>query len=59
MVEKADANGVYAKGRRALSYHWWLKRWKARAERRRARKALAKGNYEDGDSYGKYSGWEL
>jgi hypothetical protein len=54
LVEKADANGIYAKGRHRLSYHYWLKRWKARAERRKAKR-----DPESGDGYGKYRGWEL
>jgi hypothetical protein len=46
-VEKADG---YSGG----NYHRWLKRAKARAERRQA-----KQNPECNPGYGRYRGWEL
>lgn len=52
--EKADAKGIWAVGRHARSYRYWLKRWKARIERRRAKK-----DPECRPGYGKYKGWEL
>ena len=47
-VEQADGKSKYSK-----CYHWWLKRWKARKERRAAKK-----NPECQDGYGKYKGYE-
>jgi len=47
--EKADG-----KSKRAGGYHQWLKRQKARIERRRAKR-----DPECRPGYGKYRGWEL
>ncbi|MFA5758553.1 MAG: hypothetical protein WC942_04225 [Clostridia bacterium] len=51
---KADAKGEYAKHNHTRGLHRWLKKWKARLERRKAKK-----NPECKDGYGKYKGYEL
>lgn len=51
---KADAKGEYAKHNHPGGLHRWLKKWKARLERRKAKK-----NPECKDGYGKYKGYEL
>ena len=50
-VEKADGNS--RKSKSGKCYHWWLKKWKARQERRKAKK-----NPNCNPGYGKYRGWE-
>lgn len=50
-VEQADGKSKAAKSGRC--YHWWLKKWKARQERRAAKK-----NPQCNSGYGKYKGYE-
>jgi len=52
--EKADASGICYQGRHTKSYHWWLKRWKARFERRKGKKCL-----DCKPGYNRYKGYEL
>ena len=55
MKEKGDAKGpFYSKGRHSKSYHWWLKRWKARFERRKGKKC-----FDCKPTYNRYKGYEL
>lgn len=54
MSEKADGSSRSGAGRRKGQYHKFLKRYKNRIERRRA-----KENPECQPWYGKYKGWEL
>jgi hypothetical protein len=48
-VEQADGKSIRHGG-----FHYWLKRWKARKERRAAKK-----NPETNPTYNKYKGYEL
>jgi len=53
-VEMADGPSRVGGISRRANYHKWLKRQKARAERRKA-----KQNPECTPTYGRYKGWEL
>lgn len=53
MSRPGQANIEQADGKSGSNYHRWLKRAKARSERRRA-----KQNPEAVPGYGRYAGWE-
>ena len=51
-MEKADGKSHKSKAKKC--YHWWLKRWKARLERRKGKKCP-----DCKPGYNKYKGYEL